>query len=161
MILLSSRLNALFLAGGVFALDQSTKSLVLQMAAVGGLPLRLTGFLNVILSGNLGVSFGLFHAQTQLGVFLLLGVGVILTAILGYWLWTTQQKVTLYALGAMLGGALGNILDRYQFGKVVDFIDFHILGYHWYTFNVADCGIVVGAFLYGVNEFYQSTKGEK
>lgn len=157
----SFRANGVLIAALVFALDQWTKVWVMQLADMGELPIRLTNFLNVIISGNLGVSFGLFHAHNKWGVLALVIIASLLSLVVLYWLWHATHKLSVVGLGLILGGAVGNILDRVQFGKVIDFIDFHVLGYHWYTFNVADCGVVVGAFLYGVSEFYLSTKCKK
>lgn len=161
MTYLTLRVNAILIATAVFAADQWTKTLVLNLAERGEIPKSLTSFLNIILAGNLGVSFGLFHAHNAMGVWILLGIATLLSCLLLYWLCQAKNKGTIIALGLMLGGAAGNILDRYQFGKVVDFIDLHALGYHWYTFNIADCGVVIGAALYIFDEFYLSTKLKK
>ncbi len=63
------------------------------------------------------------------------------------WIWQARTKMMSLAFGLVLGGAIGNLSDRLRFGAVTDFLDFHIYGYHWYTFNIADCAIVIGVGL--------------
>jgi signal peptidase II len=127
--------------------DFASKYIVLNWFDTGGEAITVTPFFNIILAFNRGVSFGMFHADSPYGVYMLLGVAVILSALVGTWLWQAENKCQSICFGMILGGALGNIYDRVTYGAVVDFLDFHAFGYHWYTFNIADCGIVIGAIL--------------
>ncbi|AIK96467.1 signal peptidase II [Candidatus Odyssella acanthamoebae] len=127
--------------------DFASKYIVLSWFDKGGEAITVTPFFNIILAFNRGVSFGMFHADSPHGVYMLLGVAVILSALVGTWLWQAENKCQSICFGMILGGALGNIYDRVIYGAVVDFLDFHAFGYHWYTFNIADCGIVIGAIL--------------
>ncbi|MBW8308775.1 MAG: signal peptidase II [Candidatus Paracaedibacteraceae bacterium] len=127
--------------------DFVSKYAVLSWFDKGGQAITVTPFFNIILAFNRGVSFGMFHADSPYGVYTLLGVAVILSALVGTWLWQAENKCQSICFGMILGGALGNIYDRVTYGAVVDFLDFHAFGYHWYTFNIADCGIVIGAIL--------------
>ena len=135
------------LAGASFVADQWTKALILDR--LGGDPalVPVTPFLNFRLSFNPGVSFGMlqdtlgpYPAAVALGM-LGLGVGLIV--------WATLVRSTLERTGLaiMAGGALGNALDRWRRGAVTDFIDLHVGGLHWPTFNVADIAVVGGCAL--------------
>ncbi len=129
----------------VLALDQASKFWVLHglaLAARG--PLVLLPVLNFVLVWNRGVTFGMLNG---LGAWaspaLILGALVIVAA-LGAWLYRAENALTAGALGAIAGGALGNIIDRLRFGAVVDFIQAHIGRISWYVFNLADSAIVCG-----------------
>lgn len=138
--------------------DLFSKQIVLDWFYNGGQAIKVTPFANIILAFNRGVSFGMFHADSPYGVYMLLAVAVILSALVGTWLWQAEDKCQSICFGLILGGALGNIYDRVNYGAVVDFLDFHAYGYHWYTFNLADCGIVVGAVLLLIDLLFLSKK---
>ena len=123
----------------VFAADQASKLWVL--AAHAGLPVEVAPFFNIVLVWNRGVSFGLFGAA---GPLLLAAIGAAVAGVLVVWMLRSARRFEALALGAVAGGAAGNILDRLTRGAVVDFLDFHIGGWHWYAFNLADSAITVG-----------------
>ena len=93
---------------------------------------------------NKGVTFGLFNAGSGWGSWVLVGVAAAVVALLVVWLFMADSPLAATALGAITGGAAGNILDRVRFGAVVDFIHAHAWGWSWYVFNVADAAIVCG-----------------
>jgi signal peptidase II len=130
----------------VLGLDQLTKALALATLA-GEPPIRVTDFFNLVLVWNPGVSFGLLQGLGGRGPWLLAAFGLAVCIVLLVWLRRETRKLTGTALGLVLGGALGNIVDRARFGAVVDFLDFHAMGYHWPAFNISDSAIVVGALL--------------
>jgi signal peptidase II len=138
------------LAGGLLALivlaaDQASKLWLLYgLGMVEGQLIRITPFFNVYLLWNPGVSFSLFPQTTATGRLTLLAVIILATILLGVWLWRTSGRLPALALGAIIGGALGNGYDHFVYGAVADFCDFHINGWHWYVFNVADTAIVLG-----------------
>lgn len=104
--------------------------------------------INFVLVWNRGITFGLFNRfDHHLMPYLLVLLALAVVAVLGRWLWHTTSLVVALALGAIMGGAVGNIIDRVRYGAVVDFIDVHYKNYHWYTFNLADAAIVSGVFL--------------
>jgi signal peptidase II len=107
----------------------------------------VTPFLNLVVVWNRGVSFGMFASAAALMPWLLSGLALAVVVALGFWLRRVAHPLTGVALGLIIGGALGNVIDRVRFGAVVDFLDFHALGYHWPAFNVADSAICVGAAL--------------
>jgi signal peptidase II len=72
---------------------------------------------------------------------------IILTIILSIWMFKSKDKLEINAIAMIIGGAIGNIIDRIRFGAVVDFIDFYIYSYHWYVFNIADSAICIGVMI--------------
>ncbi|WP_032112273.1 signal peptidase II [Candidatus Paracaedibacter symbiosus] len=128
-------------------LDQLSKQVVLSWFLSGNHQIEVTSFFNIILAANRGVSFGLFAAGSSSEVWALIAVAGCISFLLGLWIWQADSKFSSICFGLVLGGALGNVIDRFFYGAVIDFLDFHAFGYHWYTFNIADCGIVIGAVL--------------
>lgn len=137
-----------WLGPGVFllilVLDFLTKQWALARLTDQGF-IEVTGFFNLVLVWNRGVSFGMFQAGSEEGRWLLVGVALVVSAVLVIWLWRERRSLPRLAIWLILAGALGNVVDRVRYGAVVDFLDFHAFGYHWPAFNVADSAIVVGA----------------
>ena len=104
----------------------------------------LAPVLNLTMVWNRGVTFGLLDGVGGWSYLGLAGLALIVVVALGVWLRRADSPGVAIALGAVAGGALGNVIDRLRFGAVVDFIDFHIGAWHWYVFNVADAAIVCG-----------------
>jgi signal peptidase II len=139
--------TGLLLALLVIVLDQLTKWLVLAPLDLANQTIAVTSFFNMVLVWNRGVSFGMFNQAGAMGPWILTALAVAVVIGLLYWLRQADNRVTLTGLGLVIGGALGNVIDRIRFGAVVDFLDVHIAGYHWPAFNVADAAICVGAGL--------------
>jgi signal peptidase II len=143
----------LALATAILVLDQVTKHLaLLHLDPV--LPLEVTSFFNLVLVWNRGVSFGMLTSAGHAAPWLLVGLASAIAAFLVAWLWREQRPLPQTALWLVLAGALGNIIDRVRFGAVVDFLDFHLAGYHWPAFNVADSAIVIGAGLLLIDSLF-------
>jgi len=104
---------------------------------------RLMPSLNLILVWNKGISFGMFGGSDLSIIFAVMSV--IISLGLLCWLLVAKDKFVIISLSMIIGGAMGNVIDRLRFGAVVDFIDFYIGSYHWPAFNFADSCIVVGA----------------
>jgi signal peptidase II len=134
----------LTVALAILLVDQASKAIVLALLAE---PIRVTGFFNLVLVWNRGVSFGMLGGLGGSAPWLLIGLALAVAVALTIWLWRETRLLAGLALGLVIGGALGNAIDRVRFGAVVDFLDFHLSGYHWPAFNVADSAIVVGAGL--------------
>lgn len=132
------------IAVAIVVLDQLVKQRVLTLLDA---PIVVTDFFNLVLVWNRGVSFGMFGRLGEYGPWLLVGFALLISGALVVWLARETRMLTRLALGLVLGGAVGNAIDRLRFGAVVDFLDFHALGYHWPAFNVADSAIVIGAGL--------------
>lgn len=109
---------------------------------------RLTPFLNLVLTWNTGISYGLFPQESDLGRFVLLVLKVGAVVILWVWLARAESRLTALSLGLIIGGAFGNAIDRLAYGAVADFVLFHIttptINFTWYVFNLADVAIVAG-----------------
>lgn len=148
---------ALILAAVVFALDQVSKELVL--AFQGSLPWPVLPFFNLVLVWNPGVSFGMFGGDKAVEPWILMGLALAISLGLLIWLARERDRTTALAIGLVLGGAIGNVIDRLRHGAVVDFLDIHVSGYHWPAFNLADSAIVVGALLL-VAESFMAKKRE-
>jgi signal peptidase II len=137
----------LLLAAITVVLDQFTKALVLAFLepyqAVEWAP-----FLSCVLVFNTGISFGLFAGETALLRWVLIGLALAVSVLLTSWLYKEKRLRVASALGLILGGAIGNVVDRIFRHAVVDFLDFHIGGWHWPAFNLADSAITVGVVLY-------------
>jgi signal peptidase II len=128
--------------------DQIAKSLILEHLGNAGRIIPVTSFLNLVLVWNKGVTFGLLSRIGEQSMpYILIGVALLILFLLGRWLWRTHSTLVALALGAIMGGAVGNIIDRVRHGAVVDFFDFYYRDYHWYAFNIADAAIVTGVAL--------------
>ena len=139
--------HGLVIAALVILFDQVTKWIALSGVDFGAHPISVTSFFNLVLVWNRGVSFGMFNDAGAAGPWILSGLAIAVVLGLLYWLRQTETWLTVTALGLVIGGALGNVIDRFRFGAVIDFLDFHLAGYHWPAFNVADAAICVGAVL--------------
>ena len=138
------------IAGGVFVADQVTKALVEALIPEQTTVPVFPHFLNLVHTRNAGAAFGLFsESPSAWKTALLVVVSSLLLAIVIGVMWRNQQLrwETGGGLALILGGALSNLFDRIRFGRVVDFVDVYFRSYHWYTFNLADVAIVVGAGL--------------
>ena len=129
----------------VLAADQASKWWVLhtlRLPEVG--QIAVLPFFSLTMVWNQGVTFGLFHQDGVWGPWLLAGVALVVVGALAVWLRRAETVWVAAALGAIGGGAVGNVIDRLRFGAVVDFLHAHAWGWSWYVFNVADAAIVCG-----------------
>lgn len=140
----ATRLSGLVAILGAFLLDQATKLSALAALGRGDIYAVLPIF-NLRLSFNEGISFSLFTETFTGRPLLLAAITLLMTALLGVLLVRSTTRLEAVALGLIIGGALGNVLDRLRIGAVVDFLDFHVWGFHWPAFNLADSAIVIGA----------------
>ena len=142
------RTLGLAIALAIFAADQAVKAAILSVyggSATDSAPLM--PFLDLALRWNRGISFSLFTQDSPAGRMILLAVTLAATALLGWWLWRCRTKLLAAGLGAIIGGALGNAVDRLTHGAVVDYLDLHAYGRHFFVFNLADAAINVGVAL--------------
>lgn len=137
-----------------FIIDQISKQYILRIAE--NLPQELFPFLTITLVKNRGISFGFLNHQSPLIFGVLTLIIMLLIFYVGYMLYNTKKKDSMWGLSLVLGGALGNLLDRFLFGGVIDFIDFHIATYHWPAFNFADSFIFIGVALLLRSSFKES-----
>lgn len=142
------------LAASIVVIDLCTKILVLKGLAIGpdGI-LHVTPFMDFVETWNTGISYGLF-AQGVDGWWLLALLKIV--AAIGFTIWLAQvtRKAEAFALALLIGGAVGNAIDRVVYGAVFDFVSLHAFGYRWYIFNVADIAIVAGVALLLYDSFF-------
>ncbi len=137
----------LAVSGVTIFLDQVTKWIFLGIVQSAQGPIEVTGFFNLVTVWNRGVSFGMFSDGEEFGRWALSALALAIAVGLFFWLRKAGHWMLALALGLVIGGAVGNVVDRVRFGAVFDFLDLHIAGYHWPAFNVADSAIVVGVGL--------------
>jgi len=138
----------LSLSLAVLALDQATKWWVLEVIRLPEVgQVSVLPFMNLTMVWNRGVTFGLLAGNAWWHPYALAAVAAAVAALLVAWLARAEDRWTAIALGLVLGGAGGNVIDRLRFGAVVDFVDLHAYGWHWYVFNLADSAIVCGVGL--------------
>ena len=141
-------LRYLWIAVMVIALDQASKVAALRFLTRHA-EVELLPFLNLTLSFNTGAAFGFLNDASGWQNFFFVAVALIATAIIFFWLRRLQptERLIAVALCLILGGAIGNLLDRLFYGYVVDFIDVVFGSWHFWTFNIADSAISIGAVL--------------
>lgn len=130
--------------------DQVTKLAVVDALAPRGRMEVMPGFFDLVFTLNTGVSFGMFSGHP--GVMRILLLSLVAVVALGAVIWfikitDPQDKLFLWALALVAGGAIGNLIDRVRLGGVIDFLDVYVGTYHWPAFNVADAGITTGTAL--------------
>ena len=137
------------------ALDQATKLWLLFVFDIGHRgAVKVTPFFDLVLAWNTGISYGWFQDESATGQAVLLAVKAVAVIVLAVWMARSRTLLATVALGLIIGGAIGNAIDRFAYGAVVDFALFHVQigGKHfsWYVFNLADVAIVAGvaALLY-------------
>ena len=129
----------------VLLADQASKWAILSLIHLREVRQIVLGpVLNLTMVQNFGVTFGLLTGMGEWGHLLLAALAVCVVVALGIWLRRAESRLAAIALGAIGGGAIGNVIDRVRLGWVVDFIDVHLGDWHWYVFNLADAAIVCG-----------------
>jgi len=140
---MNRRPAGLALAALVLLADQSSKYWVLHGANLtDGHVMTILPVLDFVLAWNRGITFSMLNNLGGFGwVFLAIGAIAVISGLI-VWLWRAERLVTTLAIGAITGGAIGNVTDRLHYGAVVDFIDAHLGAYSFYVFNVGDSAIV-------------------
>ncbi|NMA32409.1 MAG: signal peptidase II, partial [Alphaproteobacteria bacterium] len=170
-----SVLYSLLIVFLVIILDQVSKGILLYMI-LGSVPVsgeafqlipypylmsQVTGFFNLVFTWNPGTSFSLFRSLGESAPLVIIAITGVIIGFLGYQLFARKNtKLETVALAMIVGGALGNLIDRIRFGAVIDFLDFHIGRLHWPAFNVADICITIGVILFIIS-WIINIKGKK
>lgn len=139
----------------VAILDILSKRLVfaiLEQQQVLNPEIKIFDFFSLVAVRNRGVSFGMFNTIENSQLVFSFIQGTIAVG-LSFWLWNVEKKHFAVALGLIIGGALGNVIDRIQMGAVADFLDFYIGVYHWPAFNLADSCVFIGVVILLFDEF--------
>jgi signal peptidase II len=134
----------------VVLLDQITKFFISSNMSVHDSFTVIDGLFNITYIRNTGAAFGfLANASPLVRSFFLIGVTIAVILLIIYYIWNikAEEKFFTFPLSLILGGAVGNLIDRVRFGDVIDFLDFYIVSYHWPAFNVADSAISIGAII--------------
>ena len=147
----------IFLILSIIALDQVTKLAILGIDVVDIYPeMEITSFLNLVLVQNKGISFGLFSRYEVGWLISILTIGIVV--VLFIWMRKLERGILALPFSLIIGGAIGNLIDRLNYGFVVDFIDFHFFGWHWPAFNIADSAITVGVIFLLIASFSNNFK---
>lgn len=143
----------LVLSVAILIADIYTKRIVLEWFMAGKPAFQVNEYLNIVLVYNPGVSFGLLDNLGDNSPLAVMALTSIILLILAWWIgrelltsdrvW--QRSLLIIAQAGIIGGGIGNLIDRFRFGAVVDFLDFHVQNYHWPAFNVADAAISIAA----------------
>jgi signal peptidase II len=150
------KLRYLFISLAVLVFDQWTKWLVEMHLPHHVAEPVIPGFFNLTHVKNTGVAFGLFAAQgvgSGSWLLTLLGLAALLAVALYFWFTPSHDRLLLVALALVVGGAVGNLIDRVVAGAVTDFVDLYVGTHHWPAFNVADSAISIGIVLMAIDSF--------
>ncbi|HID81774.1 MAG TPA: lipoprotein signal peptidase [Chromatiales bacterium] len=142
-------LKWLWLSVVVIVLDQVSKLYIDQVFTLYQQKPIIDGFFNLTLAYNKGAAFSFLADENGWQRWLFTGLAVIVSGVIFYWLkgLNKHEKITAISLSLILGGAIGNVIDRIAYGHVIDFLDFHYQQYHYPAFNIADSAITIGAAL--------------
>ncbi len=136
-----------------FSIDQLCKFVIVEIVMQPPRDIYITGFFNIVLSYNTGISFGILSGYFSSSPSSLSFLTSVVVGFLFVWMLYAKTSGHAIALGLIAGGASGNIYDRMRQGAVTDFIDLHLGAWHWPTFNIADIAIVVGAAILIADSF--------
>jgi signal peptidase II len=142
--------------------DQMSKLWLVYVYDLGARGLvRIAPGIDLVLAWNTGISYGLFPQDTAIGAWSLIAIKVAAVILLTIWLARTRSRLTALSLGLIIGGAIGNGIDRFAYGAVADFVLFYLqtatFRFDWYVFNLADAAIVAGV----IGLLYESLIGER
>jgi len=155
----SGMLPWLILSAILILADQFTKILILGYYQLGD-STRVTSFFNIVRVHNSGAAFSFLAHAGGWQRWFFTGVGAVATVFIVWMLRSHHaQKLFSFALACILGGAVGNVIDRLLHGYVVDFLDFHLKGWHWPAFNIADSAIFIGAASLILDEILRVRRG--
>ena len=154
-------LLGLLIVLAVLTLDQATKWWIVTEVMNPPRFIPVFPSFNLVMGWNRGISFGIFDSSSPPNQWLLIGLALVIVTILLIWLKRAANRLVSVALGLIIGGALGNVVDRIHYGAVADFLDFYIGDFHWPAFNVADTGITIGVIILVLESFIVSSKIDK
>lgn len=150
-------MSVLLVSVAIVILDQVTKAMTRNSLELYQSVPVIKNFFHLTYVTNDGIAFGI---NVPGGAYLFTLLALLLTGVLIWYLWLSRNKAFLLrlSLAVILAGAIGNLLDRVLYGKVVDFLDFMIGSYHWYIFNIADSAVTVGMGLFLYYSFFRNSK---
>ena len=145
----------------VLILDQASKWYLLVFVMQPPQSIPVLPFFNLVSVWNRGISFGMFNSGSPYSGLILSGLAIAIVIFLLGWLRKSEHKHISIAIGLIIGGAVGNIVDRAVHGAVYDFLDIFIGSYHWPAFNVADSGIAIGAAILVLDSVFPKAENEE
>ena len=155
---MSPRLGGFLLAAATLGVDQANKLWLMNVYDIAARqPVHLGPVIDLVFARNPGISYSLLSATSPAARWALVAFTIIATLLIAVWLWRTAAWRVAFAIGLILGGALGNAIDRISYGWVADFYYFHVGTFHWYVFNIADVAIVIGVALLLLDSFVSPT----
>ncbi|CUW41498.1 Lipoprotein signal peptidase lspA [Magnetospirillum sp. XM-1] len=171
MVLSNALPRGLSVATLIIVLDQLSKYWIIEKVmrpeGVEGTPfysatrIEVLPVFDLVMAWNRGVSFGIGNNSGEWNALILSALAMVICAAMTFWLAKAETLLVQVALGGIIGGALGNVIDRARFGAVADFLDVHVAGYHWPAFNVADSAITVGAVFLVVDSLFGARDSSK
>lgn len=145
----------LMLAGATVLLDQASKLWLLFGTDIRlTWPWKITPFMDFTVVWNRGISYGLFQQESDMGRWFLAGFKLVVAVFLTLWLRKAESRMEAVGIGLIIGGAIGNAIDRIWHGAVFDFVHLHWGDFSWYVFNVADAAIVFGVIAMLIGQFF-------
>lgn len=143
------RLQGLMLASFLFIADQAVKFIMIgPLALQSRRQIHIVSFFDLTWAENRGVSMGFLEAGSELERWLLVGLTAVIAGVVAVWMWREKLRGDVLALAMVLGGALGNIVDRVRYGYVVDYADLHFGSFRpFWIFNLADACITIGVLI--------------
>jgi len=152
---------ALAIAAAVVVADQASKWAIVELVMQPPRTVEVTGFFNLVLTFNSGISFGFLGGAAAWKPWLLAALAVGIVAVLLNWLRRQPEPLLALAIGLISGGAVGNTIDRLRHGGVVDFLDFHLGDWHWWAFNLADTAVATGVAMLVLDGLFRGPQGSK
>ena len=147
----------LVIALSVVAFDQATKMWALESFFSPPQVIEVFPWFNLVPVWNTGISFGMLADYSDWMPGIISGLTIIISLVLLAWLFVAVSVSIKLALSLILGGAVGNIIDRIRFGAVIDFVDIHFFDFHWPAFNIADSAITIGVALFLLDSFFKKS----
>jgi len=146
-------------SSSVFLIDLLSKNKIISIFKDGVIEkIYVNDYLDFILVFNTGISYGLFSGGGDFQKWILISLSILIIIFLLSFIRNESSILSNLSISFIIGGALGNVLDRFTYGAVVDFISLHARGFSWYIFNIADMFIVLGVILFIISQFILSKK---
>jgi len=157
-----SNINFLITSLSIFFIDFLSKYFLLNFFNIENKgKIFVAPFMDFVLVHNPGISFGLFRSGGEIQRAILIILSLLIIFYLIYWIRNSNSNLISYGICLIIGGALGNMVDRILYGKVIDFISLHVYDYYWYVFNIADISIVSGGIfilIYSAKDSFSNSK---
>ena len=156
LVIALDQLSKWWVVEKLFRPDGVTETPFYSMARIDIAPV-----FDLVMTWNRGVSFGIFNQPGEWNGLALSGAAAVIVVMLIAWMSHAQSRMVALALGLVVGGAVGNVIDRLRFGAVADFLDVHLHAWHWPAFNLADSGITVGAIILVLDSLFTRRTSSK